>query len=611
MTYEDFGIDIPYGRTGGEVSTTCPACRGSRGHPNAKSLRVNLDKGVWMCHHCGWKGGLKGANSTDVPLSRVSSVMPLRTTYKRPKPKTDEELSTMSAKAEAWFASRGISHNTLRALKVSEGMEFMPQKGRECNTVQFNYFLNGELINTKFRTGDKMFKLSAGAQLIPYNIDAIRGEEECIITEGEMDALSFYEIGFHNVVSVPNGANTNLSYLDEFLEGYFDDKKVIYIASDTDSKGVGLRDELLRRFGPERCRVLSYGEGCKDANEHLMRYGAESLKQCLADAPETKVNGVITAEEYFAELDALYETGLRQGAVIGHPNFDELCSFETRRLCIVTGIPSSGKSEFIDEIAVRLCLRYGWRFAFFTPENMPLSTHIAKLISKIIGKDCSPATRVTTDYAQAKEFVNNNFFYIDPPEDYKLSTILEKAASLVRMRGIHGLVIDPYNYIDDESNGQNESRYISKQLDEMSKFAKRHDLLLILMAHPTKMGKDANGNIEVPTLYNISGSAHFYNKADFGIVVNRNKQQGCTEVIVAKVRFRHLGHSGTATFRYNLVNGRYVPVWDLSEQTKWDNRNYLNGDIDAQPMASNAPQRRRDNSDDWPFDREDDNDCPF
>ena len=137
-----------------------------------------------------------------------------------------------------WFEGRGISAATLNALKVSEGMEWMPQNNAQSNTVQFNYFLNGQLVNTKYRTGDKKFKLVSGAQLIPYNIDAIKGQKECIVTEGEMDALSFYEIGFHNVVSVPNGANANLEYLDDFIEEYFDDKETIFIASDTDTKGV-------------------------------------------------------------------------------------------------------------------------------------------------------------------------------------------------------------------------------------------------------------------------------------------------------------------------------------------------------------------------------------
>ena len=75
--------------------------------------------------------------------------------------------------------------------------------------------------------------------------------------------------------------------------------------------------------------------------------------------------------DFETSLDAIFENGLQRGLTIGHDNLDRLLSFETKRLCVVTGIPGSGKSEFIDEIAERLNIRYGWRFAYFSPENFP------------------------------------------------------------------------------------------------------------------------------------------------------------------------------------------------------------------------------------------------
>ena len=450
----------------------------------------------------------------------------------------------------------------------------MPQKQGQANTVQFNYFKDGELVNVKYRTGDKCFKVCSGAELLPYNIDAIKGQRECIITEGEMDALSFVEIGFPNVISVPNGANNNLSYLDAYIEDYFDDKDTIFIAADTDTKGVLLRDELLRRFGAERCRVLDYGADCKDANEVLMKHGREALKRCLAEAPEVKLEGVFTVSDFEQSLDALFEHGMQKGVTIGHECFDRLCSFETKRLCVVTGIPGSGKSEFIDEIAERLNMRYGWRFAYFSPENAPLAYHASKLIEKFTGKKFSKTTLSYGEYKQVKRHLEDNIFFISPKDDFRLDTILERAKFLVRRKGIKALVIDPYNRLEDESEGQNETKYISKQLDRLTNFAQQNDVLVILMAHPTKQPRNKDGVIEAPTLYDISGSANFYNKTDFGIVVHRNRVENTVEVIIQKVKFRHLGECGTALFKYNLNNGRYTPYTNGVEP-KWDNDNHL------------------------------------
>lgn len=596
-TYSDYGIQVPYGKQAGQVKTFCPQCHERRNDKRDRSLSVDLTKGRWHCHYCGWSGALDAYDPNDPeakqrwveqqPWYRPNPIRHEKPTYKKPEPRT---LTAVSGKALKWFEGRGISAETLTRLKVTEGPEWMPQKNGQANTIQFNYYLNGELVNTKFRTGDKCFKLCPGAELLPYNIDAIKGQPECIITEGEMDTLSFVECGRTDVVSVPNGANANLSYLDNYIEEYFDDKETIYIASDTDAKGTMLRDELLRRFGAERCRVLEYGEGCKDANEHLQKYGKESLLQCLADAPEIKLEGVFTVSDFEQSLDALFENGMQQGVTIGHENFDKLCSFETKRLCVVTGIPGSGKSEFIDEIAERLNIRYGWRFAYFSPENAPLAYHASKLIEKFTGKKFTKERLPWNEYRQVKQHLEQNIFFIAPKDDFRLGTILEKAKFLVRRKGIKALVIDPYNRLEDESNGQSETRYISKQLDQLTNFAQQNDVLVILMAHPTKLPRNADGSTEAPTLYNISGSANFYNKTDFGLVVHRNRSEGTVDVIVQKVKFRHLGQCGTATFKYNLNNGRYVPI-TASQEDDWDNTNHLVTNIQKREAKAIADAR--------------------
>lgn len=612
MNWEKYGIKIPYGRTSGNVKVYCPQCRDQRHDKRDKSLSVDLSTGMFKCHYCGFSGCAKEPDEqekrrwmerqpwfNDKPLRRQKPV------YKKP---THTGNATLSDKAIAWFAGRGISRATVEAMKITEGSEWMPQKNGQANTVQFNYYHNGELVNTKYRTGDKHFKLVSGAELLPYNIDSIKGCKECIITEGEMDALSFYECGRHDVVSVPNGANANLDYLDDYIEEYFDDKETIFIASDTDTKGVMLRDELIRRFGAERCRVLEYGEGCKDANEHLMKYGRDSLLQCLANAPEINIEGIFTVSDFEQSLDALFEYGMQKGVTIGHENFDRLLSFETKRLCVVTGIPGSGKSEFIDEIAERLNMRYGWRFAYFSPENAPLAYHASKLIEKFTGKKFDKQHLTFGEYKQVKEHLETDFFFIAPHNDYRLDTILERAKFLVRRRGIKALVIDPYNRLEDESEGQNETKYISRLLDKLTNFAQLNDVLIILMAHPTKMPKNKDGIIEAPTLYDISGSANFNNKADFGIVVHRNRLENTVEVHVQKVKFRHLGECGTALFKYNLNNGRYTPYTNGQEPV-WDNSNHL---IEEEKRrfqeAEEAARFNWDEYDDLPMPEDD---CPF
>lgn len=600
LDFEKFGIDVSrLNSHATNAKTYCPQCHDQRHNRRDKSLSVNMQTGMFKCHYCGFSGCAAVPTESEKkqwmerqPWFRPAPIRKQKPEYKRPIPKPH---APMSDRALKWFASRGISAETLTACKVTEGMEWMPQENRQMNTVQFNYYRDGQLINTKFRTGNKYFKLCSGAELIPYNIDRIKGERECIITEGEMDALSFFECGRHDVVSVPNGANANLDYLDDFIEDYFEDKATIYIAVDTDSKGITLRDELLRRFGAERCRVVDFGEDCKDANEHLMAHGRESLLRCLAEAPEVKVEGIFTVSDFEQSLDAIFEFGLQKGVVIGHEPIDRLISFETKRLCMVTGYPGSGKSEFIDEMAERLNMRYGWRWAYFSPENAPLAYHASKLIEKFTGKKFDKKHLPLNEYGQVKEHLEQDFFFI-APENYRVDTILEKAKYLVRRRGIKALVIDPYNRLEDEKSGMKETDYISVLLDKLTNFAQQNDILVILMAHPTKPAKNKDGKIDPPTLYDISGSAHFFNKADFGIVVHRDRINNTVEIRVEKVKFRHLGEPGTALMKYNINNGRYTPYYP-EQEPQWDNSNHLVEE--ANRRAQDAAEAAHFDFDDW------------
>lgn len=578
--WRKYGIEVPTNRFSGNYKTTCPNCRDTRGNPKDKSLSCNLATGMFNCHHCGWTGCVAEEEEWEKQERQKAwlNAHPLkqqRKEYAKPKPMITKPYSD---RLIAYMKSRGISEATMTAMRITEGMEFMPQHGKEMNTIQFNYYLNGELINTKFRTGDKCFKMVKDAEKTFYNIDSIRDIKDCIITEGEFDAISFYEVGLHNAISVPNGASDGLEWLQDYWDEFFADKETIYIAGDNDTAGEKMKQELIRRFGIERCKMVEYGEGCKDANDHLIKFGRESLLQCVENAKEIPVAGIFTVSDIEPQLDLLYYSGgLQRGATIGLPDFDKLCSFETKRLCIITGIPSHGKSEWLDEMVYRLNLRYGWKFAYFSPENEPLELHLAKLIEKYTGKKLGKDTMPYQEYDFAKKHIDKNIFFELPEDDFKLDSILSLAKVLVRRNGIKGLIIDPYNYLEATmERDQNETQYISSLLGKMKTFAKLNDIIIFLVAHPTKMQRNKNtGQYDPPTLYDISGSAHFYNKTDFGITVFRNFEEDFTSIHVQKVKFRHLGEKGVAMFKYNINNGRYTPMPLPGEQPQWDNTNNI------------------------------------
>lgn len=563
--FANYQVDIRH-RTSGVIKTICNQCLPTRHNKRDRSLRVNIDTGHCHCYHCGADFYVpddteerEKAERQAARKRRAAAVVPQH--FQRPV--FDASKTTLSDATERWLVeTRCIPQSVIAELRITEQEEFMPQFGAKERCVCFNYFEGGQLVNTKFRSGKKHFKMVQGAELIPYNIDSLIGQTSCIIHEGELDAASSIAAGFKGVISVPAGANSNLLWLDRFMETHFEDLEEIIIAVDTDSAGIRLRDELVNRLGAERCRVVAYGPDCKDANEHLVKYGLESLRIAIEQAVEVPLEGIFTAADLHGDLRALFDNGFGPGAETGWEEMDKICTYERRRNIIVTGTPGAGKSEWVDELVLRLCLRHQWKIGFFSPENIPIVYHLRKLIEKLTGHRFQNGCGMTEGLlARSEEFLAENVSHISLKGNATPDRVLAKARELVVRRGCRIFVFDPLNRFDHEpAPGQTETQYISNLLNKFTEFATQYNCLLILVAHPRKMNRNpTTGATPRVEMYDINGSADFYNKADYGIVVERDKEIGITRVYVDKVKFKHLGVGGVATFVYDPVNGRYLP----------------------------------------------------
>ena len=563
--FANYQVDIRH-RTSGVIKTICNQCLPTRHNKRDRSLRVNIDTGHCHCYHCGADFYVpddteerEKAERQAARKRRAAAVVPQH--FQRPV--FDASKTTLSDATERWLVeTRCIPQSVIAELRITEQEEFMPQFGAKERCVCFNYFEGGQLVNTKFRSGKKHFKMVQGAELIPYNIDSLIGQTSCIIHEGELDAASSIAAGFKGVISVPAGAHSNLSWLDRCMETHFEDVEELIIAVDTDSAGIRLRDELVNRLGAERCRVVAYGPDCKDANEHLVKYGLESLRIAIEQAVEVPLEGIFTAADLHGDLRALFDNGFGPGAETGWEEMDKICTYERRRNIIVTGTPGAGKSEWVDELVLRLCLRHQWKIGFFSPENIPIVYHLRKLIEKLTGHRFQNGCGMTEGLlARSEEFLAENVSHISLKGNATPDRVLAKARELVVRRGCRIFVFDPLNRFDHEpAPGQTETQYISNLLNKFTEFATQYNCLLILVAHPRKMNRNpTTGATPRVEMYDINGSADFYNKADYGIVVERDKEIGITRVYVDKVKFKHLGVGGVATFVYDPVNGRYLP----------------------------------------------------
>lgn len=542
MSFDELGINLRH--TSGQEKTHCPKCSHTRKKGSDQCLSVNIDEGVFKCHHCGWSGSI---NKTSIPVVR-------------PIVKPEVPLTDLPEEVIEWFTGRGISETVVADAGI----------GYKNRWIQFPFYKNGEVVNVKSRTADKQFRQSKDAEKCFYRFDSMIGMEAIIITEGEMDALSLVQAGYSNVISVPDGAiapnsqatDRKFSYLLSAEEHLMNATTVI-LAMDDDPSGHAMRDELSRRIGREKCYRVTYPDDCKDMNEVLMKYGEDRITKVITDAHPYPIDGVVLVSDVLEDAIDLLNKPDSKGLSTGWDALDGFYRVSPSEVTVITGVPNMGKSEWMDALMINMVQDYGWRFGIFSAENFPVKHHLLKLVGKFTGSPFWGDDRVSEEKARnAMGILNDHIKFIGTQEtSVTIESILDQARILNFRYGLNGLIIDPWNTVEHKfRQGENETNYVSRVLASLNTFAKIHEIHIWVVAHPRKMESDNNRKVVVPTPYDISGSANFYNKADNCITVHRHKSddEDYVGIHVQKIRFQYKnGYTGIGKLSYNVRNGKY------------------------------------------------------
>jgi twinkle protein len=401
---------------------------------------------------------------------------------------------------------------------------------------RFAYRNRGVLKYEKCRDLDKKFWIEpAGEHLQLWNLDSIQDlpskpDLPLIITEGELDGLSFLHVPGNYVVSVPNGApstptagkiliaeDRRFSFLwgpDERLIPEVDQFDKIILATDGDGPGQVLRDELALRIGEERCWFVEYPKGCKDGNDALMRYGVRGITEILKRARPMRPGKLVPPSGVPPmRYEQTYNTGwdcLDPHLRLIRPEF-----------MVVTGIPGHGKSQWVRSLCCHMAEEHGFRSAFLVPED---PAHRVKrdlrrfaMRPRYDPKYSGLPPKCRTE-EEAAAWMDAHFRISMPHEDDQLTMEFVEAemASAALHHDCQMFVLDPWNEVTHNLGGLTETQYIEAKLPDLKRRARRYGLALIIVAHPRKVipGEEA-------TLYSISGSANWKNKCDHGIIISR------------------------------------------------------------------------------------------
>jgi len=547
----------------GTKKTKCPQCQPPHNpRDNPLSVTINYEGVVWKCHHCDWTGG-GSTKSGGIyrPTKKPKYVKPVEPNI----------MKSNISNLDKYFESRKISRSTYEKFKIFE----------ENNWYGFQYFdKDGSLANIKYRTSKKDFRQSANAKSIIYNYDRVWKKDTVIFCEGEIDVLSLAQCGFTNGTTLPNGAPKEFKGDKDdarykALENCPLEAKKVILFTDNDTAGKAHHKELLHRFGKDICWFVRMPDNCKDANDVLVKFGPDKVREILDNAEPYPVDGLYTVNDYHNTIHDLYEGKYERPLEVGLDGLDEIYKVMSGTFSVITGIPNHGKSVFLDQILMNLAINQDLKFAIFSPEHST-QMHIRRLAQMYSKKsfDDGFADRMTpAELNTALDFIHKHFFFIETRDAVpSIDLILKIAKSAVYKYGVKGLIIDPYNEVSAVRSGnQREDEHIRDFISLCKRFARIYEVIAWIVAHPTKLPKNQDGSYLPPTAYDISGAAHWHNQADAVLTVHRNFDEKSTSVFTRKIREQDLyGKIGEAKFKYNLNTFNFEKFEVPEEDDSWE-----------------------------------------
>jgi twinkle protein len=467
----------------------------------------------------------------------------------------------------------------------------------------YPFLEHGVVVNEKYRNlREKKFLQKKDGKKTFWNHDAFDdplitgGGAKLIITEGENDALAAMTCGFPLTVSVPDGAPPPAADDEDAGADYqpihdrtgkfeycWNNRHAIkaahefVLAVDGDPAGQRLATELVLRIGAARCYFVEYPDGCKDLNDVLMRYGPETVTKVLNAAKPYPVRGLYEFSDYPEKPQPkTYSTGFA--------DLDDYLKLWLGELLVITGIPGHGKSTMALNMALNMAQRYNWRIALASFE-IPTMPHLRNKFRRMLTANADGAADPIWQRERdqmADEIIQRHFVFIDnemdqlDEDDMTLDWLLDRAADAVQRYGIKMFIIDPWNEIEHaRPRDETETQYVNRSLRAIRRFANKYQIIAVVLAHPTKAVASDGG--KVPSLYDIEGSASWYNKPDHGVVIDvPNSENGEAVFHIKKVRFGWTGKKGIVTLNYDPATETYsslggmTPRWKVNEDLKND-----------------------------------------
>ena len=437
--------------------------------------------------------------------------------------------------------------------------------------IAWTYRQGGRPLRHALRAADDDRLLEAKGPRLLWNLDVLADAglagQPVVVAATEAEAVAAIQAGFPRTVAVPDGRSEAgpgeihaeaFAWLEPIRQLLASEPKTpIILAMPLDQAGCALRERLAIQIDRAVCKWVPYGLLHPPALRlgDLLYTGGDSLVRAALDvASWVAVEGIYRLSELPpAPPRPAFDPGL--GELGRH------CRLRTGDLLVVTGIPSMGKTTFLNNLLCSMARNHGWTSAFFSPEQDPIASHVPALRRWYLGQEPTQASIAERDDAELAIERHHVFLAAGRDDDPTLDWLLAQARTAAIRHGVRALVVDPWNEVSLTDAGSRESpvERLNQDLRRLRRLGQDYGMLIIVCAHPTKQYKLEDGTFQVPSLYDVSGGAQWYNKCDLGIVIHRFGER--TLIRIAKSRdHRVLGTPRDLEARLDPASGRFLDV---------------------------------------------------
>lgn len=471
-----------------------------------------------------------------------------------------QAVRAIHPKHVAWIEARGISAD----LAAKLGLETVDRNGAKWLAVP--YVEMGKTINHKYRlTSEKRHMMDPDAPLALWNHDCLLEETDqpLVICEGEWDAMTALQLGWR-AVSVPNGAPStesddpaNAKRYDFLWRARDAINRVprVILATDDDPAGKALRADLIALIGADRCSFVDYPFPCKDLNEVLNEYGADAVHKALREAKAVPVRGLYRISD-FPEMPEIHGLPLGIDAMSGK------IEIVPGTVTVFTGYANMGKTTVVDTVVAH-AIAHNFPVCIGSFETAVKPILVDGIARALIG--CSsnefanhPQRKAAyTTLEQSMRIISNA---LDEDLEFDIDAFLDLARVSVTRDGSKLVILDPWNELEHKRRGDETlTEYVGRAIRAVKRFARLHNVAVWIVAHPTKPQKGVNS---MPSLYDVSDSANWSNKADYGLVYHRkDKTQNEGQLAVVKVRKGLPGECCCETVKFDYRTCRIAAMY--------------------------------------------------